>query len=168
MPVIEIKAPNHVSETTHLNVFLAGAIDMGHAVHWQEKVVEHFKDKFTDVDICFINPRRDDWDSTWKQTPDDPQFSEQVNWELFNILHNADIVFVHFPEDSKAPIILLELGLALGSRQEVVVSCNPNFYRHGNVVITCDRFMQSVIAEWDTAMLELEFMINTKLRGMHE
>ena len=127
-----IKAPGKYTKNK-FTVFLAGAIDMGQAEDWQTHVTNGLKD----LDILILNPRRDDWDSSWKQEKDDPQFSEQVNWEQDGI-DSADLVLVVFTKDSKAPITFLELGMNMKS-DKVLVFCPVGFYRKGNVDICCER-----------------------------
>lgn len=58
------------------SVFLAGSIEMGLAENWQEQIEKAFDES---EDIYLLNPRRDDWDSSWKQSIEDEQFNEQVN-----------------------------------------------------------------------------------------
>ena len=64
--MIEIKAPIRTMKT----VFLAGSIDMGSAVNWQKQVVDALKEE----NVVVYNPRRDDWDSSWVQSIDNPWF----------------------------------------------------------------------------------------------
>jgi hypothetical protein len=37
----------------------------------------------TNNQILVLNPRREDWDSSWIQSIDNPQFREQVEWEIY-------------------------------------------------------------------------------------
>ena len=68
--MIHVKAPNRVK-----TVFLAGSIEMGKAEMWQERLAA----EVADMDVVLYNPRRDDWDETWKQDPTPgTQFYEQV------------------------------------------------------------------------------------------
>jgi nucleoside 2-deoxyribosyltransferase len=106
-----VKAPNPVF-VTGKSVFLAGSIDMGKAVNWQEQVTAALEN----YDCTILNPRRDDWDSSWKQDITDPKFREQVEWEL-DCLEKADIVVYYFDPDGQAPITLLELGLHARSKK---------------------------------------------------
>ena len=71
-------------------IFLAGSIEMGAAEDWQTKTQERFKD----FPITLLNPRRDDWDSSWTQEQKNPQFNYQVNWEM-DSLDKADIIFIY-------------------------------------------------------------------------
>jgi hypothetical protein len=86
------------------------------------------------------NPRRLDWDSSWAQEIDSPEFNIQVNWELEHI-DTADIVIMYFDPTSKSPITLLELGLvAARNPGKLHVCCPEGFYRKGNVDIVCNRY----------------------------
>lgn len=132
-----IKPPQPL--TRHLKrqktIFLAGSIDNGAAENWQERVEDYFKDQ---PEVLLLNPRRNDWDSSWKQDITDPQFFQQVTWEL-NGLDRADRIILYFAPGSKAPISLLELGLYAQSGK-VVICCPPEFWRRGNVEIVAERF----------------------------
>jgi len=138
--MIEIKAPNSDHDIDHYlpRIFLAGSIEMGVAENWQTRVVGDLADS----DVVLLNPRRDDWDSSWRQSIDDPQFNKQVTWELDGI-DNSDIVIFYFDPSTKSPITLMELGIACSSdtwSDHVYVCCPDGFWRKGNVEIVCDRY----------------------------
>jgi hypothetical protein len=118
-----------------VTVFLAGSIEMGAAEDWQSVIPELFKDRDK---LTFLNPRRDDWDSSWEQKESNPQFSKQVNWEM-NMLDLCDIIFMYFSPETKSPISLLELGLYADSTK-MIVCCPDEFWRKGNVDIVCSRY----------------------------
>ena len=131
-----IKAP----ETIELipggkSIFLAGSIEMGKAENWQEKL-ENYLREFENLII--FNPRRDDWDSSWVQSIDNLQFSEQVTWELTAQEH-SDIIAIYFSPGTKSPITLLELGLFAHTGKQIVC-CPEGYWRKGNVDITCRRY----------------------------
>ena len=111
-------------------LFLAGSIEMGKAENWQTKVTDALKKE----QGYLLNPRRDDWDSSWKQEIDNPQFREQVEWEL-NALGQADIIALYFDPNTRSPISLLELGMFGGPK--MVVYCPKGFWRKGNVDVVC-------------------------------
>jgi hypothetical protein len=115
------------------SVFLAGSIEQGVSEDWQ-KTVENELENF---EITIFNPRRDDWDSSWTQEQSNPQFNQQVNWEM-NRLENSHIIFMYFSPETKSPISLLELG-RFGHRNNMVVCCPKEFWRKGNVDIFCTR-----------------------------
>lgn len=127
-----IKAPQSL-DFQGSSVFLAGSIEMGKAVDWQTQVTN----ALSDYDVTILNPRRDDWDSSWKQEISNPQFNEQVTWEL-NALDMADVIAMYFDPKTQSPISLLELGL-YADTQKLVVCCPDGFWRKGNVDIVCKR-----------------------------
>ena len=130
-------------------IFLAGSIDMGASVNWQQGVER----ALGDLDVWIANPRRPVWDSTSSPRMSDPRFAEQVEWEHRAILR-ANLVFFYFAPGSKAPVSLLELGYVLGLGKDAVVCCSPEFWRSGNVEFmtqTC-RTMQTNRARYTTNM----------------
>ena len=131
--MIEVQAPNPYKKTKHM-IFLAGSIEMGKAENWQTRVVEALKNH----DVTILNPRRTDWDSSWKQTIDDPQFNQQVTWEL-QALEDATEILMYFDPATKSPISLLELGL-FAKTGKLIVCCPEGFWRKGNVDIVCKRY----------------------------
>jgi len=134
------------------NVFLGGSIEMGLAEPWQERLVNEFKDS----NIRFLNPRRDDWDSSWVQEASNPQFAEQVNWEL-DALEYSDLIVFYFDPNTKSPITLMELGLFANSEQELIVCCPKGFWRKGNVDIVCQRNGITVVETFEELVAELKF-----------
>ena len=141
-----VKPPNELpvpsdGNTVPNSVFLAGSIggnaDLTKmADDWQSIMTGYFE-QFDFIQYVF-NPRRDDWDPSWEQTIENPQFKEQVTWEL-DALDRAAMVFMYYDPSTQAPITLLELGLHATERTVVVV-CPDGFWRKGNVEIVCDRF----------------------------
>ncbi len=107
---------------------------MGNSFDWQKLVV----DSISDLSIDIYNPRRDNWDSSWIQSIHNPQFYEQVTWELDH-LEKATLTVIYFAPTSKSPISLLELGLLANKPSSLVVCCPDGFYRKGNVDIVCNR-----------------------------
>lgn len=131
--MIEVKAPRKYDHYPHPWLFLAGSIEMGAAEKWQDRVgVELESTKGT-----ILNPRRDDWDSSWVQSKENPQFRQQVEWEL-SALEAADAIALYFDPTTKSPITLLELGLF--RHKAMLVCCPPGFWRKGNVDIVCERY----------------------------
>ncbi len=131
----EFKAPQLIADRDYsiLSIFLAGTIDMGNSVNWQAEAAY----KLTE-DFIVFNPRRDDWDPTWKQSKDNFEFRQQVEWEIDG-LEQADYILMYFAPGSQSPITLLELGLYVDTGKLHVV-CPEGFYRKGNVDIICERF----------------------------
>ena len=124
-------------------VFLAGSIDMGTAENWQARAAE----ALADLDVDVLDPRRDAWDASWRQSIEHAEFRGQVEWELDG-LERADTIAMWFSPESKAPITLLELGL-FARTGKVVVGCPEGFWRRGNIEIVCARFGLPLLATWD-------------------
>ena len=117
---------------------------MGSAEDWQKRLTKDLSDY---TDLVLLNPRRDDWDSSWIQDPTPgTKFYEQVEWEL-ECQEQADVNLYYFTADSKAPITLLELGLF--NDDNVVVCCPKEFYRYGNVKMVCDRYSIPMVETYD-------------------
>lgn len=145
------------NEFSGTKVFLAGTIDMGNSEDWQDKLAKDFKS----FDVTFLNPRRPDWDSSWRQTIKDKQFSEQVNWELDNLLSSEIVIFVMLGS-SQSPITLMELGYMLGRHKKILVCCEKGFWRRGNVEIICDREKVDLYENIDDLALELKKYLRSK------
>jgi len=129
-----IKPDSLQQSVKHENtVFLAGSIEMGLAEDWQKLAEEALQDSA----VTIFNPRRDDWDSSWEQRARNPQFSQQVNWEM-DKLQKADHILMYLDPNTKSPISLLELGLHAADEKLLVV-CPDGFWRKGNVEIVCQR-----------------------------
>ena len=116
------------------SVFLAGSIEMGVAEDWQTII----GDWFLSLGWNVFNPRRTDWDSSWIQSYDNPQFNQQVSWEL-NALEKSDVILMYLDPNTKSPISLLELGLHATSKKLYVV-CPDGFWRRGNVEMVCSTY----------------------------
>lgn len=133
---IEIQAPNkYTPKKGYKSIFLAGSIG-GVKKKWQKKVIKSLSDK----SFIFFNPFRDDYNKELEQTMDNPQFCEQVNWEL-DMLEEADIIIFYFDPETDAPITLLEFGKYSNSNktQNLIVCCPEGFWRKGNVDVVCKR-----------------------------
>jgi hypothetical protein len=116
------------------SIFLAGSIEMGLAEDWQQQLGDWLIDRNYNV----FNPRRADWDSSWIQTYEDPNFSQQVKWEM-NALEKSDYIIMYLDPQTKSPISLLELGLHAASKKLFVV-CPDGFWRKGNVEVVCSLY----------------------------
>jgi hypothetical protein len=151
-----VKAPGFYGLAGLPAVFLAGSIEMGKAVDWQTKVTE----ALTAIPCLVLNPRRSDWDSSWKQEIGNAQFNEQVSWELKG-MEDAKVVAVYFDPATKSPITLMELGIWAGRQPaKLVVCCPEGFWRKGNVDIVCNRYHVQQVGTVE----ELISAIKAKLR----
>jgi hypothetical protein len=147
-----IKPPNPITDRIlgHPTIFLAGSIEMGKAEDWQSQMQQLFIKKNK---VTLLNPRREEWDSSWNQDIENPQFYQQVNWEL-NALEKSDLIFMYFAPGTQSPISLLELGL-FAHTGKMVVCCPKGFWRKGNVDIVCDRYGIPVFSDLIAAQGEL-------------
>lgn len=108
---------------------------MGVAEMWQRDVCA----RLAGTDWVVLNPRRDHWDSSWEQRIENPQFREQVDWELAGIESASKIIF-YFAPNTKSPVSLLELGFCAAKGKDIAVVCPEGFWRKGNVDIVCARY----------------------------
>ncbi len=115
-------------------IFLAGSIEQNTAENWQEKIIQSIDNSYINI----LNPRRKDWDSSWKEDINNPNFKEQVNWELQG-LERANLIVMYFDPKTKSPISLLELGLYANSGK-MVVCCPVGYWKKGNVDIVCQKY----------------------------
>lgn len=111
----------------HVDVFLAGTIEMGNSIDWQADVIKELED----FNIAIANPRRENFSDFSKE-----ELHRQINWELDN-LEKADTVFMYFAPGTISPISLLELGLLLGKKKHVILCCPDGYSRKYNVMVTC-------------------------------
>jgi hypothetical protein len=144
-----IEAPNPL-DFDGTSIFLAGSIEMGAAEDWQTKLIGELKN----LDCTILNPRRKDWDSSWKQSIKDPQFYQQVNWEL-DALGQANIIAMYFSPGTQSPISLLELGLFAES-DKLIICCPEGFGRKGNVDIVAERCSVPVYTNFDSFTKEIK------------
>lgn len=141
--------PHPTNNARGHKVFLAGSIEMGKAENWQEKAINLIdkQEKLIDsivraspkTEYSVFNPRRGDWDKSWMQMLENPQFFQQVTWELDNI-KKSDTILFYFDPSTASPISLMELGYACGAGFKSVVVCPDGFWRKGNVDVMCNKF----------------------------
>jgi len=140
-----------------IKVFIAGSIELGKAKDWQTEFIEKLNKEpsLKKIDFILFNPRRSDWDDSWKEDINNAQFREQVEWEL-EAQKIANIIPMHFEPKSLAPITLMEFGLNVQFRcvalqidgwgfipklpSRLVVHCPKGFWRKGNIDIVCARY----------------------------
>jgi len=140
-----------------IKVFIAGSIELGKARDWQTEFIEKLNKErsLKKVDVVLFNPRRRDWNDSWREDINNPQFREQVEWEL-EAQKIANIIPMHFEPKALAPITLMEFGLNIQLRcvamqvdgwnfiprlpSRLVVHCPKGFWKKGNVDIICARY----------------------------
>jgi len=109
--------------------------------------------------VCLLNPRRIDWDASWKQEKRNPQFNEQVSWELAG-LEQADVIVCYLAPGTKSPVSMLELGLFARSGK-LVVCCPEGFWRKGNIDIVCEKYGVRQVGSLTEMVRYLESTITT-------
>jgi hypothetical protein len=150
--------PVNEIEKEGIKIFLAGTIEMGNSADWQQKIVTDFQDFYNEKEVVVFNPRRFDWDSSWVQSIENKQFSDQVNWEL-DALETSDFIIMFFDKNSKSPISMLELGLFAESKK-ILVCCEEGFWRKGNIDIVCKRKGISTFENLEELTAALKSLIN--------
>ncbi|KAI1768654.1 hypothetical protein GGR53DRAFT_384825 [Hypoxylon sp. FL1150] len=129
-----ILAPSREVHTGVMTVFLAGTTTPTADRDWREILIESLADQ----PVTVINPYRSDWDSTWREEITCQPFREQVQWEL-DMQGSADIIVFYFHPSTDAPISLLELGLAAGTKKPIVV-CPEGYKKRGNVLLVVEHY----------------------------
>lgn len=140
-------------------VFLGGSIDMGSAPDWQADLIA----ALSEDDVVILNPRRSVWNERSRPSADDPDFREQVEWELA-ALEAADIIGLYLAPGSQSPISLLEIGLYARSGK-LVVHCAEGFWREGNVQITAARYGVELVDSTPELLASIRRRASSHLRG---
>ncbi len=141
--IIEIKPPAQLGKSKErFDIFLAGSIENGKAEKWQDAFVEEFKKiKNLKRTVGIFNPRRDDWDPTWKEGS--KELEEQIEWEVER-LEQSDLIVMYLQPGTISPVSLYELGLfckdVYALRKRMIVLCPSGFHRKTNVDVYCSYF----------------------------
>ena len=150
-----IKSPSAFPvNDTRTKIFLGGSIDMGKSENWQAELEK----ELSKYNVIILNPRRDDWNKEWKPVSTDPNFQEQVEWEL-SALEYADIIVMYFAPNSQSPISLLELGL-YAKTGKLLVICPEGFWCKGNVDIVCERYNIKTFTTFDEMIAEIKNQVD--------
>lgn len=142
-------APQVIESNNEKAIFLAGTIDNGSSVNWQEAAIKFLSDSRYNI----YNPRRTDWDDSWQSKIEDKKFYEQVNWEL-EAMEKADLIVMNFLPGSLSPVTLLEFGLFAKS-SKLMVCCPDEFWRSGNIHIVCTRYNIPFFKTMDELLLNV-------------
>jgi hypothetical protein len=148
--------PPDSPEHGNFSLFTAGSIEMGAAVQWQQRLVDHL----SDLPITITNPRRGAWDPAVNAKRDDPQFFSQVEWEL-DALTQADVICYFFDCATVSPITLMELGIWSHSGK-IIVCCDQRYWRQGNVEIVCERYNIPYVSSFKHLVPALKVMMEKK------
>jgi hypothetical protein len=132
------KSPEKYPADNKFTVFLGGSIEMDKAEKWQEKLTQ----TLSPFDIRVLNPRRDSFDVSQKQSIDNPYFKEQVTWELDG-LERSDLIVMYLQPDTLSPISMMEIGIYINTldwNKQMIICCPEGFWRKGNIEILVDRY----------------------------
>lgn len=138
-----VSPPNFPDLNGRRPIFLAGSIEMGVAWNWQEtfvkKLEKHLESKsmryLMNKELIVLNPRRPDWDDSWRQDIREANFFQQVEWEL-EFLDRAQYKIFYFAKDTLSPITLLELGTF---HENAHVCWEDGYKRQGNLQVYCHK-----------------------------
>jgi hypothetical protein len=136
-----ITAPQNYNINDHPSplVFLAGSIESGTAIKWQDEVCK----RLSLYDLTILNPRRNQW-----MDLGDQNLEAQIKWEL-HAIQKSNIVLMYFDENTKSPITLLELGLICGTSKSAIICCPKGFWRRKNVEVTCKWYGRTLLDDFD-------------------
>jgi hypothetical protein len=154
--------PPHRAEVTRPSIILYGAIQSDPTKDWQT----HLTASLSDLPIAILNPRRDDWDSSWVEDISFPKFKEQVEWEM-DYAQIADVIVFYFAPEALTPVTLLELGMYAGTGK-AVVCCPEGFYKRGNVQMVCRRYGIDLVATLDELNEAVRARLMQRLGGATE
>jgi hypothetical protein len=143
-------------EVKRTSIILYGGIQPEPA--WQTSLAT----SLSDLPIDILDPRRDDWDSTWKEDISFPKFKEQVEWEIDHA-KIADVIVFYFPPGALTPVALLELGLHARTGK-AIVCCPEGFYKRGNVQIVCMKYGIDLLDSLDNLKEKVRTRLLEKLQ----
>ena len=135
MAAVVVRAPERPELPTAPRIFLAGTTTATKDGDWRERIIS----RLSEYTVVLLNPKRDDWDCTWREHASDPRWREQIEWELDMQEAASIIAFVFLPE-TPAPISMLELGMHVASgKRDTMVFSHPDFVKSAYVEAVCKR-----------------------------
>jgi hypothetical protein len=151
MPTDEVITEGH-------SVFLAGSIEMGEAIQWQQ----HMANFLHHLPLAVHNPRRGMWNNAVESQAKDKDFRAQVVWEL-SALESSSVICFFFDKNTRSPVTMMELGLWAHSGK-VVVCCHHDFWKAGNVHLVCERYKIPYVESFAELVPLVKMML--KIKGM--
>jgi len=161
-PKAKVHFPPLYPTLTSPSLIFFGTIEPSPTDNWASRLTN----QLSHLPIQILNPRRDDWDSTWREEVSFPKFRETVEWDIHHAAQAKLIVF-YFKPETLCPISLMELGMyaALygkggdrkGEDGKVIVCCPVGFYKRGHVEIVCKNFdvkCYTEVEEFESAVRE--------------
>ncbi|KAH6886283.1 hypothetical protein B0T10DRAFT_490939 [Thelonectria olida] len=144
-----ILAPSRPEQTHRRSIFLAGTTTATGEADWREALSKALADQ----PVTIFNPKRDDWDSSWREDSSDERWAEQIQWEL-DMQHQANIVVVLFHGVTAAPVSLAEMGMA--SQTGKLIACALDGYsKRGYVEAVCWKYKAPFVTTEDQLKREV-------------
>lgn len=138
-----IRAPARPQQTHRLSIFLGGTASDTGEPDWRDTLNKGLADQA----VAIFDPKRDDWDSTWREDFSDTRWADQIQWEL-DMQDTADIIVVLFHGVTAAPISLAEMGMA--ARTGKLIACALDGYcKKGYVEAVCRKFKAPFVRSED-------------------
>ena len=144
----------NIGRLEHPAIFLAGSVETGKTIKWQDYVAE----KLQNFDVAILDPRRESGKFNWNASIKNKKFKEQLTWE-FNALSKSNYIILNFSAESKSPVSLLELGL-FARYHKIFCCCAPKYWRHGNVEFVCDHFQIPLYHDLDEVLKEVKKILS--------
>jgi len=141
-------------------IFLAGGIDR--APDWQKDAIAYIDEKYGNMDLAVLNPRR----STPFSREDYEARSEQVEWE-FQHLRFANVILFWFPEDAPCTTSLFELGYWLNS-SKLSIGINPGHYKERSIKTQINLLNKSRIGITVKVESTLEDTVDTAIKYLNK
>lgn len=120
---------------------------MGKAPEWQKEIMK----TLVHHPFAIYNPRRGP-EFKW-EAGNDALFKEQVDWEHKH-LSESSIIAMFISGETKAPISLMEMGMFATSGR-LIVACEKNFWRLGNVQWVCRYYGITLVHTLDDLVVEV-------------
>lgn len=136
------------AEKLPISIFLAGSIEMGKAPEWQKEIIK----TLAHHPFAIYNPRRGP-EFKW-EAGNDALFKEQVDWEHKHLTESS-IIAMFISGETKAPISLMEMGMFATSGR-LILACEKNFWRFGNVEWVCRYYGITLVHSLDDLVVEVE------------
>ncbi|KAH7129931.1 hypothetical protein B0J13DRAFT_563553 [Dactylonectria estremocensis] len=153
-----VRAPARPHQTHRLSIFLAGTTSATGEPDWRDELSKSLADQ----PVTIFNPKRDDWDSTWREDFSDKRWADQIQWEL-DMQDAASVIVVLFHRATAAPVSLAEMGMA--SRTGKLVACAlDGYYKRGYVEAVCRKYKAPFVSTED----ELRRVVKERLRELRD
>jgi len=143
--MLEVKAPNPYP-TDVKSVFLGGSLTVER--DWRDEFVK----LFNDYDVALLNPKGDNIKEVADETSE--AFVNSVRW-VNEALQDADIVLLHFSEDTESPVSLLDLA-DLCKYKDTYICMDAGFWKKALIESACIEFNVPIFDSLEKASLAIK------------